>query len=345
MILALVDEATAAGARLSPVCERFGISPRTVERWRRCPDVGDLRCGPRTEPGNKLTAEERAAVLAVVNRPEFRDLPPSQIVPRLADRGEYIASEATMYRILKEKKQLKRRGRAAEPTKRRRPDEHVATRPNRVWSWDITYLKSPVHGRYYYLYLVMDVWSRKIVGIALHERECQELAAELIEQAARAERVASNTLVLHADNGGPMKGSTMLAKLQSLGVMPSFSRPSTSNDNPFSEALFRTLKYRPCYPDGAFSSLAAARRWVDEFVRWYNHEHLHSATNFTSPAVRHAGGDRAVLAKRQCVYEQAKNNHPERWGRRATRAWRHITTVHLNPTAETLVGMKGVQAA
>lgn len=198
----------------------------------------------------------------------------------------------------------------------------VATRSNQIWSWDITYLKGPARGSFLYLYMVTDIWSRKVVGWSVHDRESADLAAELIDRAARVENIQVDALTLHSDNGGPMKGSTMLATLQALGILPSFTRPRVSDDNPFSEALFRTLKYRPRYPkSGRFASLEAARAWVAGFVRWYNFEHRHSGIKFVRPIERHDGRDIAVLEARKATYEQAKARHPERWGSRSTRNW------------------------
>jgi transposase InsO family protein len=268
-------------------------------------------------------------VLEVVNRPEYRNRSPKQIVPSLADQGEYLVSESTMYRILHEEDQLKHRASSSAPA-RRRPRELVATTPNQVWSWDITYLKSPILGVFFYLYLVVDIFSRKIVAAEVHAAEDSEHAAELIEQACAAEGINPDQLALHSDNGGPMKGATLLATLQQLGVMPSFSRPRVSDDNPYSEALFRTAKYRPEYPNGPFDSLEAAREWVRWFVDWYDHQHLHSAIRFVTPAQRHAGEDAEILANRCAVYEAARTRHPERWSGN-TRDWSRVEAVRLNP--------------
>ncbi len=281
----------------------------------------DLRHGPKRTPKNKLTKKERAKLLEVANTPEFCDLPPCQIVPKLADRGEYLCSEATMYRVLKEEKQLRHRGPAKEP-QARRPVERYAVRPNQIWSWDITYLRGPVRGQFLYLYMVVDIFSRKIVGFAVHEQESNELAAEVIERSARNEGIQASQLILHSDNGGPMRGSTMLATLHRLGIVPSFTRPRVSDDNPFSESLFRTLKYRPAYPREGFESLEQARRWVANFVRWYRFENLHSGIEFIRPVDRHEGRDEAILAHRKEIYEIAKRKHPQRWGSRETRRWK-----------------------
>lgn len=201
---------------------------------------------------------------------------------------------------------------------------------NQVWSWDITYLLSAVRGHFFYLYLVEDIWSRRIVGFEVHEEESMEASAALVRATCAAEGVDPNGLVLHSDNGGPMKGSTMLATLRHLGIVPSFSRPSVSDDNPFIESLFRTLKYRPEYPHKPFETLDDARVWVTGFVAWYNAEHRHSGIRFVTPNERHDGREHAVLANRARVYERARRKHPNRWTR-GTRNWTPAPAVFLNP--------------
>lgn len=328
MTLELIDEAVAAGARLRKACETVGISVRTVERWRSG-SAEDQRHGPRTAPPNKLSDTERRKILEVLNCPENRDLSPNQLVPRLADQGTYIGSEATMYRILREEGQQNHRERSKAP-ERRGPKSHEATGPNQLWSWDITYLKSSIRGSFFYLYMVVDVWSRKIVGWEVHAEESMELSSRLITRMCEVLGVDPDGIVLHADNGGPMKGSTMLATLQRLGVVASFSRPSVSNDNPFSESLFRTMKYRPEYPSRPFASLEEARAWVAEFVEWYNTQHRHSGIRFVTPDERHQGRDAEILAGRRVVYERARQRHPNRWSTQ-TRNWTPINRVRLNP--------------
>jgi transposase InsO family protein len=330
MILDHLDEAVTAGARQWTAGELLGLDSRTLQRWRARGGGEDLRQGPKTSPGNKLSDAERGRVLETVNSPEFRDLSPKQIVPTLADREQYLASESTIYRILRQEQQLVHRESYRAPTRRHKPQEQVATAPNQVWSWDITYLKSPVRGIFWYLYMVEDVWSRKIVGYEVHTEESSEHAAALVAAACRREGVSQGSLVIHMDNGGPMKGATLLATLERLGVAPSYSRPSVSNDNPYSESLFRTMKYRSAYPTGPFPSFEAARRWVADFVAWYNGEHLHSAIRFVTPAERHAGRDAEILAQRQTVYAAAQARNPERWSR-GTRNWTPVEEVKLNP--------------
>lgn len=328
-VLELVSEAVRDGARQRNACEIVGLDVRTYQRWCNQGPGEDRRMGPKSEPANKLSEAERTRVLELVMSPEYRDLSPKQIVPRLADRGQYIASESTMFRVLREHDALKHRSPARKPGAAK-PREHVATGPGQVWSWDITYLRGPVRGDFYYLYLIEDVWSRKIVGWTIEDEEAKEHAATLIERAAATLGIDPSGLVLHSDNGGPMKGSTMLATLQRLGIVASFSRPSVSDDNPYSEALFRTLKYRPEYPRRPFNSIEEGREWVAWFVGWYNTEHLHSAIGFVAPAKRHEGEDVAILARRTEVYEAARKRHPGRWSR-SVRNWTRVEVVRLNP--------------
>lgn len=336
MTLALIDEAVASGSRLAKACEVIGLSLRTLERWRTEENGGtDRRVGPKHALPHELTATEKEKILEVANSAEFRDKSPKQIVPTLADRGQYVASESSFYRVLREHGQLAHRGRARAPTASK-PKELIASVPNQVWCWDITYLRAAVRGTFYFLYLVVDVFSRKIVGWSVEVEESQDLAVDMIDATIRRENVPENTLVLHADNGGPMKGSTMLATLQRLGIVPSFSRPRVSDDNAYAEALFRTLKYRPEYPRKPFATTEAARAWVGEFVAWYNTEHLHSALRYVTPSARHAGRDAEILAARREVYGAAKKRAPRRWTG-ATRNWTPVGDVALNrrhPNAE-----------
>lgn len=329
-VIALVAEAVAAGARQAQACSVICLNRRTLQRWCRDSSLGDQRPSRVQVPKNRLSLLERERVLAVANSTEFGHMPPSQIVPILADRGQYIASESTLYRVLKAANQQCHRGAERPAQKRHKPRVLCATAPVQVFSWDITYLPTAIKGVYFYLYLFMDIFSRKIVGWQVHEAEGADLASEILRDICCRENVAPNQVVLHSDNGGPMKGATMLATLQALGVMPSFSRPAVSNDNPYSESLFKTLKYRPDYPQKAFNSLLAARQWVGCFVEWYNTEHRHSAINFVTPEQRHTGQDKGLLLKRVDVYEAAKKKHPSRWSG-ATRNWEHINVVNLNP--------------
>ncbi len=329
MILDLIDEAIKSGARLCPAAEIMGLSARTIIRWRRSKNCIDKRNGPQKTPSNKLSEQERKKLLKVANSLEYRDLSPNQIVPKLADMGIYLASESTFYRVMRENKLVNHRE-PSKPASTSRPKEHVATGPCRVWSWDITYLKTDVKGIFLYLYMIMDVWSRKIVAAKVFEEECMEHSSILFAQACMRHGVEEDQLVLHSDNGSPMKGSTMLATLHTLGVIPSFSRPRVSNDNPFSESLFRTMKYRPEYPSKPFSSIEGAQLWVDGFVDWYNSEHLHSSIRFVTPDDRHYGREDQMLSERHRIYEEAKKRMPNRWSG-STRNWKPVKIVWLNP--------------
>lgn len=327
MILEWLEEAVACGAGKTKACEQLGLSLRTIQRWRKNPR--DRRPESiRPNPTNTLSEEERQEILELLVSPKYRDLSPNQIVPRLADEGIYLASESTLYRLLR-KARLQRHRERSRPVRNRRPEALEARGPNQVWSWDITYLKSPVRGQFFFLYMFVDVWSRRIMGWMVSERESSEQATILFEQVSKCEGIRPGMLTLHQDNGAPMKGVTFLATLEKLGVAASFSRPSVSNDNAFSESLYRTLKYRPEYPSQPFHSLEQAREWVARFVDWYNHVHRHSAIRFVTPEQRHSRQDESILRNRAEVYEQARVKNPLRWSRQ-TRCWDPVQLVVLN---------------
>jgi transposase InsO family protein len=209
-----------------------------------------------------------------------------------------------------------------------------ANAPNQVYCWDITYLPSAVRGVFYYLYLYVDLYSRAIVGWQVFDREGAQQAADLLIDICRAHMIKPDSLTVHSDNGSPMKGETMLATMQALGVAHTRSRPAVSNDNPYSEALFKTLKYRPQLPVSHFESIGHARAWVTELVAWYNTEHRHSSIRFVTPAQRHKQLDHALLDKRHALYQSARATRPNRWSQN-TRNWQHISVVHLNPDNNT----------
>lgn len=331
----LINEAVSAGARLVPACQALALSVRTWRRWRA--EDGSVRADARPHavrprPANALTEAEREQIAAVACEAEFASLPPSQIVPRLADRGQYLASESTFYRVLKHRDLQHHRGRAAAPS-RREPVRHRATGPNQLWSWDITWLPGPIQGTFFYLYLIIDLFSRKVVGWEVFGEENAENAANLIRRTSLAAGRSLAPTVLHSDNGSPMKAATMLATLHKLGIAPSYSRPGVSDDNAQVEAFFRTLKYRPGYPTKGFATVQAAQQWVMRFVRWYNREHRHSAIKFVTPEQRHRGEDVAVLAARDALYRRAQSARPERWSS-CTRNWERPAEVWLNPVRE-----------
>ncbi len=329
-ILLLVTEAVASGCSQYRACDAFNLEERTLQRWQK--NMADGRRGPLTVPANKLTNVERDLVIKTSVSSEFANLSPHQIVPKLADKGVFIASESTFYRILKSESLSAHRGHS-KPRVVAKPMAYEAFRPNQIYSWDITYLQSCVRGQFYYLYLFLDIFSKKIVGWDIHSAQESNLSAVLLEKICANEKINKHQLVIHADNGGPMKGATMLATMQKLCVVPSFSRPSVSNDNPFSESLFKTLKYCPIFPSKPFESIEAAKAWMEIFVKWYNTEHLHSGINFVTPVSKHLGLDIELLKNRNEVYEKAKEKNPIRWSGK-TRNWDAVTVVKLNPLKE-----------
>jgi putative transposase len=341
-LAAEITVACAAGARLAPACRLAGIDLRTFQRWRAGED-GQVRADRRPEavrpaPQHALSEAERARIVALANEPRFASTPPARIVPALADEGVYVASEASFHRVLRDHGQMQPRGRARPPRTVGPPSTHVATAPGQVWCWDVTFLKAQVQGRWFYLYLILDLWSRKIVGYEVHETDQAEHAAHLVRRTALAESIHARPLrpVLHGDNGPSVKATTVLAMLHWLGIAPSHSRPRVSDDNASAEALFRTAKYRPDFPAAGFADLAEARAWAAAFVHWYNHEHRHSGLRYVTPAQRHAGEDRSVLAVRHALYQQAREANPRRWSG-PTRNWTPIGAVTLNPERDSVV--------
>ncbi len=328
----LIEEAVASGARKLKACSTVGISIRTLQRWSIDGELTeDLRATAyRPDPSNKLSDEEQQNILDVCNSPEFAGLTPNQIVPELADLGVYIASEATFYRVLKANNLLANRKRSKTNRRYHKPAAQKACAANQVWTWDISYLPSVIKGKHFYLYLIMDIYSRKIVGAEVYEQELGELAAELLQRTVWAEKCVNNDVVLHSDNGAPMRCFTMRAKMQDLGIISSYSRPRVSNDNPYSESLFKTVKYCPQWPKQGFADISDVRNWVDNFVQWYNLEHKHSGIKYVTPTQRHEGLDGEILENRKTVYQKAKEDNPNRWSKEI-RDWEFIEEVHLNP--------------
>ena len=346
-IAARIEQAHAKGARLAAACQIAGITVRTLQRWKSDDGLqrGDRRPHAiRPAPAHALSAQEREQLLRVANEPRFAELPPARIVPMLADEGIYLASESSFSRVLRAHGQVRHRGRGKTPQRKRPPTTHVATAPRMLWSWDLTFLPTTVIGRWLYLYVILDVFSRKIVGWEVHERDSSDHAVELVRRTALAEGIhgMDEKPVLHGDNGATVKATTVLAMLHWLGIKPSYSRPRVSDDNAFIEAFFRTTKYRPQFPSKGFTDLDEARCWVCDFVAWYNHNHRHSGIRYVSPAQRHAGEDRDILSKRHALYIEARAANPRRWARH-TRNWQPIEVVTLNPERDSLVGAAAEQ--
>ena len=335
--LEILDAGMSAGVRACKLAELLGVGLTTLQRWRRQftgdGDGLDRRKGSHRLVSHRLTEEERQRILLTCNQPEFAAMPPGQIVPILADRGLYIGSERSFYRVLHAHGQAHRRGRARPPQEPRPVPRLEARGPNEVWSWDITYLPTSVRGVWLYLYLVIDVWSRKVVAWDVAEREDAAIAADLVSRACMRERISKGRkqpLVLHADNGNAMRAATLESRLEELGILRSFSRPRVSNDNPYSESLFRTAKYRPDYPSRPFTSAEEACLWVASFLDWYNHRHRHSGIKFVTPQQRHSGQAVEICRQRTLVYKQARQRHPRRWSR-SIRCWQQPEVVWINP--------------
>lgn len=327
-IMAAVAIARRAGARISSICNILEVSDRTLQRWQQNIEPDKRKASVRTVQ-HKLTDSERKRVIEIACSSRFKDLYPSEIVAVLAQEGTYIASESTFYRILRDEKLLSHRRKSKPPVKREKP-RLKATAPEQLFSWDITWLKTEVAGIYFYLYLVVDVFSRKIMQWEIHTSESSVQASAMLNKLAKKNIVKD--AILHSDNGSPMKGLDMLATMKLLGVMPSFSRPHVSTDNPYSEALFKTLKYRPSYPN-RFSTIEEAREWVHGFVYWYNREHMHSGISFVTPHERHYGQDKEILKRRRETYLQAYKNNPSRWSTRP-KTWARQEVVYINPVDE-----------
>ena len=339
-LMAEITTACVGGARLAPACALAGLDLRTFQRWRA--EDGEVQADRRPEtvrlrPAHALSEAERARIVELANEPRFASTPPARIVPALADEGVYVASEASFHRVLRDHGQMQRRGRARPPRSAGPPSTHVATGPGQVWCWDVTFLPTQVQGRWFYLYVILDLYSRKIVGFEVHDADQAEHAAHLVRRTALAEGIHARAVrpVLHGDNGPSVKATTVAAMLYWLGIAPSHSRPRVSDDNAYAEALFRTAKYRPEFPTAGFADLAEARQWAAAFVLWYNHHH-HSGIRYVTPAQRHAGGDSPVLAARHALYQQAREANPRRWSG-PTRNWTPIGAVTLNPERDSVL--------
>ena len=310
---------------MNDACALLDISRRTLQRWRT-EGLGDRRKGAVKRIPRQLSAKERELFYRTATEQRFQDMTPAEIVPTLLDEGIYLASERTLYRLLKARAALAPRQESHASVRHTRPVELSATGPNQVWTWDITWLRTDVKGLFKFAYVIEDLFDRSIVGWTVHDREDPEYGKELFARVMRDLGVVPQ--FVHADNGGPMKGVALVALLYRLGVGLSYSRPRVSDDNPFIEAFFRTLKYRVGYPKW-FTSLEHARAWFSDFVHWYNSEHKHSGIQYVTPIQRRRGLDIAILANRTAVLNAAQERNPERWAK-SIRNLTHQPTVILN---------------
>jgi putative transposase len=334
-------ESWAPRVGVARACRAFGVAERTWHH-RRAAAQGRLAPRPsRAKPPEehapvpwRIPDPEREAIKNVLCSDRFGDLAPAQIYATLLDEGVYLCSERTMYRILHEHSLVRERRRGH----RRRshsPPRVQATGPNQAWSWDISRLRGPVVRSWFYLYVVLDIFSRKIVAWSIDTVESDKVAKRLIERACQREGIDPDQLILHSDRGAQMTGNTIAELLEDLGVTRSLSRPRTSNDNPYSEANFKTAKYRPDYPN-RFETIDQARSWMRRFARWYNHEHYHSGIAYLHPADMHTGRATDIVAARQQVLDTAYTDNPERFRNRPPRAAHPPSEAWINkPTVQT----------
>ncbi len=290
-------------------CEVLGVARSSIYRARQ--PHSDAQ--PRLAPAHALSSEERAQVRETLNSERFMDKPPRQVYAALLDEGRYLCHWRTMYRILATHDEVRERRRVRRHPLYKKP-ELLATAPNQVWSWDITYLRGAEKWEHYPLYTVLDIYSRYVVGWMIAEVESSDLARQLIAATALKQDIQPDQLTLHADNGAPMRGKPLSQLLVDLGITKSHNRPHTSDDNPFSEAHFKTMKYRPDYPD-RFASLAEAQVWARCFFSWYNEQHYHSGLNLLTPASVHYGEATVVQQQRLAVMLAAYAAHPARFVR------------------------------
>jgi putative transposase len=294
---------------ISAACESLGVPRSSFYRARQPKSAPQ----PRPTPERALTPEEKEQVRQTLNSERFQDSAPRQVYATLLDDGEYLCSWRTMYRILDEYKEVRERRNQLRHPAYTKP-QLLATGPNQLWSWDITKLRGPAKWTYYYLYTILDVFSRYVPGWLIAECESSTLAQQLIAETCAKQGIVPQQLTLHADRGSAMRSKTVALLLADLGVTKTHSRPYVANDNPYSEAQFKTMKYRPDYPD-RFGSIQDARAWARPFFHWYNHEHHHSGLALLTPATVHYGQAQTVIDRRQMVLQAAYAARPERFVR------------------------------
>ena len=316
--------------RIALLCTYIGISERTIQRWN-LEGIDDKRKGAEKRVERKLSEQEREEIYRIACSDEYKDMNAHEVYNSLLDKGIYLASESSLYRILRSKNATTHRCETKEGSSRTKPKALTATAKNQVWMWDITWIKSSVQGIYYYAYVIEDLYDRSIVGWAIYENESDEHAKELFEAVTRKED--AHPVFVHSDNGNAMKGITLVAFYYRLGIIPSFSRPRVSDDNPFIESFFKTLKYTCGYPK-YFTDIDHARTWFADFIDWYNRIHKHSGLQYVTPSQKRNGEHHGIFAQRNEVIEQAKRKYPERWGTRDTRKYQASDFEVLNPSRE-----------
>lgn len=325
------------GAHLEASCVAADICVRSYQRWKKG-DVEDKRKGAEKNIPRKLSAKEENEIKSICCSNEYKDANPYDIFISLLDKSKYIASISTFYRVLRKFNLLKHRSNRKAAKKKSKPIEVKATGPNQVWCWDITWLKSAVKGMFFFAYMIIDIWDKSIVGWAIHEEESSEHSATLYKDVLKKEN--NPKVHIHSDNGKPMKALNLLALFYDLGIKNSFSRPRVSNDNPFIESFFGTMKSRINYP-GHFEDIQEALSWMADFVNWYNNQHKHSGINYFTPAQMRSGEFITLAKQRSKTMMNAYEANPSRWSRKC-KQWSDNHTVILNPSLDTQHKIKKV---
>ena len=326
----LIQEAMTNGASLEGSCKTAEISMRTYQRWKSG-NTKDKRKGAEKHIPGKITEKEKQEIIDLCCSNEYKDSNPYDIYISLLDKKKYLASISTIYRVLKSSELLFHRSNKRQSKRKSSPGELIAVGPNQVWSWDITWLKSRVKGIFFFAYMIIDIWDKSIIGWDIHEQESEDHAKDLFERTLREEKYPQ--VSIHSDNGNPMKGISLLSLFYDLGIKNSFSRPRVSNDNPFIESFFGTMKTSVKYP-GKFDSIHDARIWMADFVYWYNNHHRHSGNQYFTPSQMRDGSFIDLAESRNRTIFEAYKTKPERWSRKP-RQWITSQTVVLNPSLNT----------
>lgn len=330
-MMQLAEQLTGAQS-LASACAALGVPRSSLYRRRKAGECGVRPSPPRPTPPRALSQDEKVQVCDLLDSERFEDHAPREVYAVLLDEGQYYCSWRTMYRILATQAEVRERRNQLRHPVYAKP-ELMATGPNQVWSWDITKLRGPSKGTYYHLYVILDIYSRYVVGWMAAEHEAAVLAEQLIAETCTKQGIEPGCLTIHADNGGAMTAKPVAVLMADLGVAKSHSRPHVSDDNPFSEAQFKTLKYHPGYPE-RFGCLTDARDWGREFFDWYNNEHHHTGLGLLTPADVHYGRAMALIESRQATLQQAYEIHPERFVRGAPVPCELPSAVWINPPKE-----------
>lgn len=332
----LIDEGKNQDLSELQACEAVGIDPKTVRNWRKngWTDRRHEGNGGRNNPLG-YSEKEQQIIVERFCRKDVCDVSLHQAFYKVLDtEGQYYCSVSTLYRIFKAKGLNVHRAQCRAPRKQTKPTTYEAACPNQVWSWDITYFRHKnYNGRFFYAYVLMDIYSRRVMHAKVYEADNADYAGRFLKEAFCSYGIKPEQLVLHSDNGSSMKAASTLALLEKYGIIPSHSRPRVSNDNPYSESLFRTLKYNGffLYPHGGFEEIDKAQSWLDRFVKFYNCEHMHRGIKMVTPDDRYNGRDELILRRRNQIIREAKKKNPHRWINNKVMDLKTVGPVYLNP--------------